>query len=98
MTNDPRIAAMRAATDFAVAKYPPGEGWEGVMFELADRWLAWHESKNVASPIDPVRLAERLAERVAMRGPNKVHPAWCECDEICRQLAKGDDAPIKGKS
>lgn len=63
MINDPRIAAMRAATDWAVAKYPADAKSEEAMFDLADRWLAWYDSREIEIPTQPERERLDLAKR-----------------------------------
>lgn len=58
MSDDPRIAAMHAATDFSIAKYGTDSLGEDDMFALADRWLAWYESKDVRPLVDVLSVAE----------------------------------------
>lgn len=66
MTDDPKIAAMLAATDFVV-RFAPYEGVvpsfedleraEDLMRAVADRWLSWyqqHEVMKVGTPNPPI--------------------------------------------
>lgn len=51
MTNDPKIAAMQAATAWAVDRY----NHEDLMFEMADRWLAWYRAADrMPGPEEPI--------------------------------------------